>query len=108
MILISLRYLQINDIMHRDLSPRNILVDILPGGLKILQITDFGLSKNSKSSDAQSLTLKDLTTKLYKAPEAFKGGIPTIKVDMWALGIILHELATMKLPFSNESEIMNA
>ena len=46
MILISLNYLHANGIMHRDLHPRNILVEILPGGFKILQITDFGLSKN--------------------------------------------------------------
>jgi serine/threonine protein kinase len=47
MILISLNYLHTNGIMHRDLHPRNILVEILPGGFKILQITDFGLSKNN-------------------------------------------------------------
>ncbi len=51
MILIVLNYLHQNDIMHRDLNPRNILVQVLPGGLKILQITDFGLSKNTKTAD---------------------------------------------------------
>jgi serine/threonine protein kinase len=48
MILISLHYLHTKGIMQRDLHPRNIVVSILPEGLKILQITDFGLSKNTK------------------------------------------------------------
>jgi serine/threonine protein kinase len=48
MLLIGLRYLEVNDVMHRDLKPDNILIDVLPNGFKILLITDFGLSKNEK------------------------------------------------------------
>jgi serine/threonine-protein kinase len=91
--------------MHRDLNPRNVLVDLLPGGFKILQITDFGLSKNAKNQDKQSQTLANLTAKFYKAPEVFKEKAPTTKVDMWALGIILFELATKKHPISKENDI---
>jgi serine/threonine protein kinase len=36
------------------------------------------------------------------APEVFKGEVPTTKVDMWALGIILYEMATKKHPISKE------
>jgi serine/threonine protein kinase len=36
MILLTLHYLHCKDIMHRDLNPRNVLVDLLPNGLKIL------------------------------------------------------------------------
>jgi serine/threonine protein kinase len=57
--------------MQRDLHPRNILVNILPGGFKILQITDFGLSKNTKKKENYSQTLADRTALLYKAPEVF-------------------------------------
>jgi serine/threonine protein kinase len=46
MILLSLNYLHTKGIIQRDLHPRNILIDVIPGGFKILQITDFGLSKN--------------------------------------------------------------
>jgi serine/threonine protein kinase len=46
--------------MHRDLKPDNILVDILPGGFKIIKITDFGLAKNDDV--IQSTTLEGLTS----------------------------------------------
>ena len=47
MILLSLHYLHAKGIIQRDLHPRNILVNVIAGGaFKILQITDFGLSKN--------------------------------------------------------------
>ena len=105
MILISLNYLHANSIIQRDLHPRNILINILPGGFKILQITDFGLSKNVKNQDIQSQSLADRTATLYKAPEVFKGETPTTKVDMWALGIILFELTTKQHPISKVVEI---
>lgn len=94
--------------MHRDFHPRNILVDKLHGGFKILQITDFGLSKNKNCVENFSESLKDLTAAFYKAPEVFKGEDPTTKVDMWALGVILFELQTKKRPFNNISDITDA
>ena len=45
MILIGLEYLHSKKIIHRDLKPENILIDKLPGGLEILVIGDFGVSK---------------------------------------------------------------
>jgi serine/threonine protein kinase len=45
MILIGLHYLHSKNIVHRDLKPANILIDELPGGLKILKIGDFGISR---------------------------------------------------------------
>jgi serine/threonine protein kinase len=51
MILMILDYLHAKSTMHRDLNPRNVLINVLPGGFKILQITDFGLSKNTENKD---------------------------------------------------------
>ena len=44
-ILIGLHYLHSKNIVHCDLKPANILIDELPGGLKILKIGDFGISR---------------------------------------------------------------
>lgn len=106
MILISLNYLHNKSIIQRDLHPRNILINILPGGLKILQITDFGLSKNFLKQEDYSQTLGDRTAPLYKAPEVYKDEkSATTKVDMWALGIILFELTTKQKPITEIIEI---
>ena len=45
MILIGLHYLHSKKITHRDVKPENIFIDKLPGGLDILVIGDFGVSK---------------------------------------------------------------
>ena len=45
MILIGLDYLHSKKIIHRDLKPENILIDKLSGGVDILVIGDFGISK---------------------------------------------------------------
>jgi serine/threonine protein kinase len=45
MILIGLEYLHSKQIIHRDLKPENILIDKLPGGVDIVVIGDFEVSK---------------------------------------------------------------
>ena len=46
MILIGLHYLHSKQITHRDLKPENILINKLEGGVNILVIGDFGISKS--------------------------------------------------------------
>ena len=109
MILMGLHYLHKKGIMHRDLHPKNILINILPGGFKILQITDFGLSKHVINQENYSQTLADRTALFYKAPEVFRDEkSATTKVDMWALGLILFELTTKKHPISKVIEITDS
>jgi serine/threonine protein kinase len=70
MILIGLHYLHSKQIMHRDLKPANILIDKLAGGVDILVIGDFGVSKSDlqKIQTSKSL-LAGLTTPAYSGPE---------------------------------------
>jgi NIMA (never in mitosis gene a)-related kinase 1/4/5 len=53
-------------------------------------------------------TLGGQTTPAYQAPEVIKGEEATSKVDVWALGIILYQLCTLKHPFEAPNGNMHA
>jgi eukaryotic-like serine/threonine-protein kinase len=78
------------------LKPANILLDELPGGVKILKIGDFGISKVDLKELKKTITttMGGNTSPAYMAPEVVRNETPTNKVDMWALGIILYQLVT--------------
>ena len=106
-ILIALHYLHSKGIVHQNLKPANILIDELPGGLKILKIGDFGISRvdiqEMKKKFSASMTLGGLTSPVYASPEIMLDNkATTTKLDMWALGIILYQLVSSnKHPFGN-------
>ena len=71
MILIALHYLHSKGIVHRDLKPANILIDELPGGVNILKIGDFGISKVDLQQMKKTVTatMGGQTSPAYIAPE---------------------------------------
>jgi serine/threonine-protein kinase len=88
-------------IWHRDLKPANILMR----GPDDPVVADFGLAKMADGDLSLTVTGAMLGTPPYMAPEQFTGqhqlfGPPT---DVWALGVILHELLTGKRPFAGSS-----
>jgi serine/threonine-protein kinase len=84
-------------VIHRDLKPSNILVRA-DGGVKLL---DFGIAKQLESLDQSEATRTGLRlmTPAYAAPEQFRGEQVGIHTDIYALGVILYELLTGRLPF---------
>lgn len=89
-----------NRIIHRDIKPQNILID-KEGNVKI---TDFGIAVAlSDTSLTQTNTL--LGSVHYLSPEQARGGMATIQTDIYALGIVLYELLTGKVPFDGESAV---
>lgn len=80
-------------LVHRDLKPQNILIKD-----GVLKISDFGLSKYSRDA-TQSLTFKGYGTAGYVAPEAWKNDKNTIQMDIYSMGIVFFEIATLQYPY---------
>ena len=80
-------------IVHRDIKPENILIKD-----NILKISDFGLSKISGES-TNTLTLKGYGTARYVAPEGWKSDKNTIQMDIYSMGIVFYEIATLNYPY---------
>ena len=89
-----------NQIIHRDIKPQNILMD----DQLHVKITDFGIAM-ALSATSFTQTNSVLGTVHYLSPEQARGGTATKKSDIYALGIVLFELLTGKLPFSGESAV---
>ena len=88
-------------IVHRDLKPSNVMVN-LQGQVKLV---DFGIAKALSAHGDSAATLHGLgpMTLDYASPEQFEGRALTTACDVWALGVLLFELLTGKLPFELHS-----
>ena len=98
-------------IFHRDLKPQNVM--LTDGGL--VKILDFGLARRLRPEDANFDPSKPALAKnasvaatytarggtiRYMAPEQFVTGQSSVQSDVWALGVLLYELASGRHPFS--------
>jgi len=102
----ALDYIHSNGVVHRDLKPENIMVN---GGDRI-KLIDFGIASNAGS---RRLTFAKFTQTMgtpdYISPEQVKGKRGDGRSDIYALGVMLYEMLTGKVPFSgpNPFVIMN-
>jgi len=90
----AVAYAHRNLIVHRDLKPSNILVSA-DGVLKLL---DFGIAKILDESADPTRTEVRMMTPGYAAPEQSDGRAITTATDVYALGVILHELLAGSRP----------
>ncbi|MFM2246945.1 MAG: hypothetical protein RL071_3019, partial [Pseudomonadota bacterium] len=88
-------------IVHRDVNPRNVMVSVR-GEVKLI---DFGVAKaDTRSEQTQGHAIKGKFA--YMAPEQIEATRPVDgRADLYAIGLILHELLTGGHPFSGLSEV---
>jgi serine/threonine protein kinase/tetratricopeptide (TPR) repeat protein len=87
------------EVVHRDLKPANVLIE--RSGRVV--ITDFGIARGLQSSEATLQTGGLLGTPAYMAPEQIAGEEIEATADIYALGLILFEMLTGRLPFVGDS-----
>lgn len=99
----GLRYLHAHDILHRDVKPENILTN----SKGEVRLADFGLAKHLEQAVVEGhLYLKAKSfvgTQGYLSPQRSKGSAYSVKEDVWALGIVIYELATSEHPLKESS-----
>jgi serine/threonine protein kinase/tetratricopeptide (TPR) repeat protein len=95
-------------VVHRDLKPANVMVT--PTGQ--VKIVDFGIAAVAATADAATRTHFDTGavsgTLPYMAPEQIAGGAIDARADVWALGVLLYELATGRRPFEAPNALLLA
>jgi len=91
-------------VIHRDMKPQNLLIDMHKQGTCTLKLADFGLAR-SYSTCLHTYT-HEVVTLWYRAPEVLLGSkYYSTPLDIWSLGCIFAELVTTKPLFPGDSEI---
>ena len=89
-------------VVHRDLTPSNVLVE---NGTGRVVVTDFGLARLVRSSTSAPVSGVLAGTPEYWAPEQAAGEATGPATDLYALGCILFQLLTGRLPFQGEDRL---
>lgn len=93
-ICLALQHIHKKKIIHRDLKSGNIF--LMKSG--IVKLGDFGIAKGLQSTWEKAKTL--VGTPYFLAPEIITNKPYDAKCDIWALGVLLYELMTFRMPFN--------
>jgi serine/threonine-protein kinase len=88
-------------IIHRDIKPQNVLMS----NQRLLKLTDFGIARLESASAGLTESGTALGTAAYMAPEQASGQTLGHETDLYAVGVILYEMTTGKLPFPGDNPV---
>lgn len=97
----ALDYAHQNGVIHRDIKPANILLD---RGEWVL-LTDFGLARMVEVSQQLTASGVGVGTPAYMAPEQGQGTRVDGRADVYALGVVLYEMLTGRVPYEAETPL---
>jgi TolB-like protein/Tfp pilus assembly protein PilF/tRNA A-37 threonylcarbamoyl transferase component Bud32 len=94
-------------VVHRDLKSANVIATP-EGRVKVL---DFGLARQIATGTSSTIEVSARLTQAgaivgtadYMAPEVLRGAVADERSDLWALGVLLHEMVGGSLPFSGQT-----
>ena len=89
-------------LVHRDVKPGNILVDVVPGRGEHAYLSDFGLSKGAMAASGLTATGTFLGTPDYCPPEQIRGLPVDGRADQYSLACMAFALLTGNLPFRRQ------
>jgi eukaryotic-like serine/threonine-protein kinase len=90
-------------IVHRDIKTSNVMLDGQGRDLR-LRITDFGLARPGEFEVVSLAPEKLAGTPAYMAPELFQNKAPSQGSDLYAFGVVMHEVFTGEKPSVNSSD----
>ena len=105
-------------VVHRDMKPENVFLQRTDDGDEVVKILDFGIAQLRTAEEAAATEQKRRITRTgmifgtpeYMAPEQATGKKSDLRVDVYAVGVIMFEMFTGAVPFSADTfmAVLNA
>jgi serine/threonine-protein kinase len=92
-------------VVHRDLKPQNLFLAWESTGETVPKLLDFGMAKLLGESAVHTVSGVPIGTPLYMSPEQARGEKVDGRSDVYALGVLIHEMLTGRVPFTGESPL---
>jgi serine/threonine-protein kinase len=97
--LAALAYLHSKNLIHRDISPDNLMIARDTNGSPLIKLIDLGIAKLLEDNSILTQTGNFMGKLSYASPEQFSGVVDA-RSDFYSLGIVLYELLTAQKPIT--------